>query len=47
MGSCSSHEDKVVQSRSIQETEKIIAKLKEQIEERYKDMPEVEGNLPH
>jgi hypothetical protein len=45
MGSCSSHEDKVISSRTMQETEKLITKLKEQIDEKFKDMPEAEGNI--
>jgi hypothetical protein len=43
MGSCSSHEDKVIQSKSIQEIEKILSKQRDTLEEKFRDMPEVEG----
>jgi hypothetical protein len=43
MGSCSSHDDKVVQSRSVHEIEKILTKQRDLLEDKYKDMPEVEG----
>jgi hypothetical protein len=45
MGSCSSHEDKVVHSRSVQEVERILNKLRDQLEDKFKDMPEVDGKV--
>ena len=43
MGSCSSHDDKIITSKNVQDIEKQINKLKEQLEDKFKDMPEYDG----
>jgi hypothetical protein len=47
MGSCVTHhhEDKVIHNKSIQDVDKIISRLKDQLDEKYRDMPEVEGKI--
>jgi hypothetical protein len=44
MGSCSSHEDKVIVGKSVSDIDKQLIKLKEQLEDKFKDMLEYEGD---
>jgi hypothetical protein len=44
MGSCSSHEDKVIVGKSVNDLERQLVKLREQLEERFRDMPEYDGD---
>jgi hypothetical protein len=43
MGSCSSHEDKIIIGKSV-EIDRQLSKLKEQLDENLRDMPEYEGD---